>query len=275
MPQQENLKDLFLRLTTDGLEKRDYSRPFEEEGIRIETVIPSCFEGYAKIMIPWSMNVDAPDRFFKMKSEDELCSDETWDLLHAIAQNSYPKYKAMLAEIEAKNAPYYLEKQAFEDSIDSNKVKKWRPVTWKEVCEIYEAHYHNDISPLSFDYRYKGNRYGLLYYEYSPMRSDIMTPLFNILKKHTKSNLLVQQRDGKIEEISIHEYTYNKYSLRMDCLPKKREWISNIGHDSYCITIGGTYKLIDDLLVCKDLEVFECTPLSRVDWHSDKINQAT
>ncbi len=49
--------------------------------------------------------------------------------------------------------------------------------------------------------------------------------------------------------------------------------MTDIGHESYCITVGGTYDLIDDLLQSKELEVFECTCLSKIDHHSDKINR--
>ena len=215
----ENLEDLYIRLTTEGLEKRDYSRTFQDEGMRIETVMPSCFEGYAKIMIPWSINVDAPDKYFK-------------------------------------------------------EIKNWRPVTWKEVCKIYEAHYHNEISPFSFDYKFKGVRYGLLYHEYSSMPVDLITPLFEILKKHTKSNLLIWNSQRKVEEISIDKFLLanENSNLFSTHVTKKGEWMTYVGHESYCITIGGKYDLIDDLLKSKELEVLECTPLTRIDWHSDKIN---
>jgi hypothetical protein len=272
MQHKENLEDLYHHLTTDGLVKRDYSRPFEEEGIRIETVIPPCFEGYAKIMIPWSMNVDAPDKYFKEIPIDELYSDElTYEILFLEATDK-SKYEERKREIEKILEPYYLEKQAFEDSINIKTEKNWRPVRWKEVCEIYEAHYHNDISPYSFDVNYKGRRYGLFYYEYSPMRVDLHTPLFEILKKHTKSNLLIWNNNRQVEEISINDYKPLKISNWLNYIPKKREWMTYIGNEGYCVTVGGTYSLIDDLLNCKDLEVLECTPLSRVDWHSDKIN---
>jgi hypothetical protein len=272
MLNKENLEDLYHHLTTEGLVKRDYSRSFEKEGMRIETVIPTCFEGYAKIMIPWSMNIDAPNKYFKEIPIDELYPDELYDLLFELHYKNKADYDAKIKEIQTRLEPYNREKQAFEDSINIKKVKNWRPVTWKEVCEIYEAHYHNDISPFSFDTKFKGVRYGLRYYESSPMQIDIITPLFEILKKHTKSNLLIWNENRKVEEVSIHQYSPPKNELWINYIPKKREWITRIGHDGYCVTVGGTYDLIDDLLNCKDLEVFECTPLSRVDWHSDKIN---
>jgi hypothetical protein len=272
MQNKENLEDLYHHLTTDRLVKRDYSRPFEEEGIRIETVIPPCFEGYAKIMIPWSMNVDAPNKYFKEIPMDVLYPDELDDLLFELHTKNKSEYDAKVKEIQTKLEPYNTEKQAFDDSIDIKKVKNWRPVSWKEVCEIYEAQYHIEISPLSFDIKFKGRRYGLLYYEYSPMRVDLHTPLFEILKKHTKSNLLIWNNNRQFEEISINDFKSLETSNWINYIPKKREWMTYIGNEGYCVTVGGTYSLIDDLLNCKDLEVLECTPLSRVDWHSDKIN---
>ncbi len=217
----ENLEDLYIRLTTEGLEKRDFKRPFEEEGIRIETVIPPCFEGYAKIMIPWSMNIDAPNKYFKEISYDEIYTDEIHDLLFELYSKSKEEYNMKVKEIETKYQPYYEEKQAYEDSIDYKKVKNWRTVTWKEVCEIYEAQYHNEISPYSFDLKFKGKRYGLLYYEYSPMPIDLFTPIFEILKKHTKSNLLTRNEKGYVEEVSVEHYTPTHGGFFLVLCPKK------------------------------------------------------
>lgn len=270
----QKLEDLYQHLKTDGLVKRDYTQPFEEEGMRIETVIPPCFEGYAKIMFPWSINVDAPNKYFKEIPENESYLDDFVDLLFELYHTNKADYELKVKEIETKLEPYNLEKKAFKDSIDPDKVKNWRPVRWKEVCEIYEAHYHNDISPYSFDLKFKGRRYGLLSHEYSSMPFDIETPLFEMLKKHTCSNLLTWNKVSRIvEEVSIHDYITDKNNHWINPVPKKREWIAWVGNESFCVAIGGSYALIDDLLTCPDLEVLECTQLSRVDWHSDKINK--
>ena len=157
--------------------------------------------------------------------------------------------------------------------LDSEKNKNWHFVSWEEVCAIYECHYHNEVSPFSFDYKFKGKKYGLLFNEYSPMAIGIASPLFKILQKHTKSNLLFINHKGAIEEVSKQQYTDSKNDFFLfNSVTKKREWMTYIGHESICITIGGNYDLIDELLNCKELEVLECTPLIRVDWHSDKIN---
>jgi hypothetical protein len=263
------LEELYHHFTTEGLVKRDYSLPFEDEGIRIEHRMSSCFEGYAKIMFPWGMNTDAPNKFFK-----EIEVEDNYDYLFALFHSNKSKYDSFVSEINAKLEPYNIEKQAFRDSIDFQKVINWRTVRWKEVCEIYEAYYHNEISPFSFDYKFKGQKYGLCNFEQFPLSIDFDKPLLEILAKHTQSKLLIWNNNRTIEELSIQEFiAQNSKTTSMSLITKKREWMTYIEHESYCLTLGGSFDLIDDLLKCEQLEVFECTPLTRIDWHSDRINR--
>jgi hypothetical protein len=269
---QESLDTLYHRLTTEGLLKRDYKRPFEEEGIRIEHIIPSCFEGYVKIMYPWSLNMDAPNLFFKEKPDTELyqCSED--DLFNMWIGLENNKNDALSKTISINVENYEAEKKAYNNSKDSDKVKNWLPITWKEVCNIYKAHYHNELSANSFDYNYKGFRYGLCYYEYSPMPFDINTPLLSTLSKHTRSNVLTYFK-REIIETPISQILLQE-NPSLNCLTtKKREWMTYIGHECPFIVVGGSYALIDDIIKNDALEVLECTPLTRIDGYSDNINR--
>ena len=109
------------------------------------------------------MNSDAPNKFFKEIPLDENYTDEIDEYFVQLFISNKPHYEILKKEFEHKWEKYFKEKQDYLNSIHTEKNKNWHFVSWEEVCAIYECHYHNEVSPFSFDYKFKGKKYGLLF----------------------------------------------------------------------------------------------------------------
>jgi hypothetical protein len=270
----EKLETLYNRLISEDLEKRDYSRPYAEVGIRIENIMPPHFEAYVKVMNPWYLNVDAPEKYFMPKPYDELWPDIFDEYLVKLhSKEDKTDYQAAIKEIVEKNKPYEEEEKAYRASIDPFLPINWKEITWKEVCTIYESHYHNELSLIGFDYKYKGFIYGLREPQehMTPTRQSLA--IVEVLKKHTKTEVLFWDSKG-FQAAFIDDFakTEAANSLWGYITTRKCEWMYYTTHEYFFAVIGGSYALIDDLLN-SDLEVLECNLLTRIDYHSDTINR--
>ena len=98
--------------------------------------------------------------------------------------------------------------------------------------------------------------------------------ILNILQKHTKTEVLFNSFSEGLQSMPIDDLSLKDIcpaeGLWGTITTHKREWMIYTSHESVYAVIGGSYKLIDDLL-SSDLEVMECNFLTRIDGYSDSI----
>lgn len=202
------------------------------------------------------------------------------DTLNSSAKEDMAKYIGVLllqSTIESLGEEMDNDKDLQEDHM-----KNVGYATWREICEKYDFVYHNELNYDTFFKRFKATGFPRnLYLPKVELPKVQLDMLVAFIKEINQSQQLYYQLDHNYNQAvptsveNLIDDRYEKCVINGGYIfDASRQWLiyNDPRRDLEVTLFAGTKKMIN-LLKKTGLEIMQCSPQTRVDWYSDKINK--